>query len=290
MGRRPHVPTELTRGPFTLEEARAAGLTLTALQSKAWRRVGSGLYCWVRWREDAWQLLQAWHRRLPSAIFTVRTAAWLHGLDVDPIRPIEVAVPASSGIRSRPGLTVRKSDIATSETIKLRGLPATTIQRTLLDVSRTLPEVEALIVLDAAVRKGLGRVNTPLGLLAETAESPMETRLRWLLLNAGLPRPIVQAKLHDARGREIARADLYYPDAKLVIEYDGTNHRDRLIDDNRRQNLLVDAGFQVLRFTAADLNQRPGTVAALVRAALRPRTPRAASPRPHRPPRPRSAA
>jgi len=165
-------------------------------------------------------------------------------------------------------LTVRKSDIATSETINLRGLPATTIQRTLLDVSRTLPEVEALIVLDQALRKGFARVNTPLGLLAEPAESPMETRLRWLLLNAGLPRPIVQAKLHDARGREIARADLYYPDARLVIEYDGTNHRDRLIDDNRRQNPLVDAGFQVLRFTAADLNQRPGAVAALVRAAL----------------------
>ena len=267
MGRRPHLPTELTRGPFTLEEARAAGLTLTALQSKAWRRIGSGLYCWVRRREDAWPLLQAWHRRLPSATFTVRTAAWLHGLDVDPIHPVEVAVPASSGIRSRPGLTVRKSDIATSETINLRGLPATTIQRTLL-VSRTLPEVEALIVLDQALRKGFARVNTPLGLLAEPAESPMETRLRWLLLNAGLPRPIVQAKLHDARGREIARADLYYPDARLVIEYDGTNHRDRLIDDNRRQNLLVDAGFQVLRFTAADLNQRPGAVAALVRAAL----------------------
>src|SRR5207249_11588111 len=94
--------------------------------------------------------------------------------------------------RSRPALTVRTSDIATSETINLRGLPATTIQRTLLDVSRTLPEVEALIVLDQALRKGFARLNTPLGLLAEPAESPMETRLRWLLLNAGLPRPIVQ--------------------------------------------------------------------------------------------------
>jgi len=96
----------------------------------------------------------------------------------------------------------------------------------------------------------------------------METRLRIELITARLPRPLVQAEIRDAAGCFIGRADLYYPDRRLVIEYDGTNHRDRLIDDNRRQNLLVDAGFNVLRFTAADLNQRPGAVAALVRAAL----------------------
>jgi len=184
------------------------------------------------------------------------------------VHPIEVAVPRSSGVRSRPGVVVFHSDIAVANATYVRDLPATTVERTLADLCRRLPDIDTLIVLDQALRKGFARLNTRLGLLAEPAESPMETRLRWLLLNAGLPRPIVQAKLHDARGREIARADLYYPDARLVIEYDGTNHRDRLIDDNRRQNLLVDAGFQVLRFTAADLNQRPGAVAALVRAAL----------------------
>lgn len=34
-------------------------------------------------REDAWQVLQAWQRRLPNAVFTGLTAAWLHRLDVD---------------------------------------------------------------------------------------------------------------------------------------------------------------------------------------------------------------
>ena len=96
----------------------------------------------------------------------------------------------------------------------------------------------------------------------------METRLRWLLIQAGLPRPEVQTKLHDSRGRFIGRADLYYPHARLVIEYDGANHRDRLMEDNRRQNLMINAGFKLLRFTAPDIHQRPEVVKAQVAELL----------------------
>ncbi len=96
----------------------------------------------------------------------------------------------------------------------------------------------------------------------------METRLRWLLLQAGLPRPEVQANLHDACGRFVGRADIYYPAARLVIEYDGVNHRDRLVEDNRRQNLLINAGFHMLRFPAPDIHLRPEVVQAQVRGAL----------------------
>ncbi len=122
----------------------------------------------------------------------------------------------------------------------------TSIDCTLRDLCRTLPAVE------------------------EPAESPMETRLRWLLLQAGLPRPQVQTDLRDADGRFVGRADLYYRTARLVIEYDGANHRDRLVEDNRRQNLLLNAGFRLLRFTAADIHQRPDVVTSQVQRALSP--------------------
>jgi len=95
----------------------------------------------------------------------------------------------------------------------------------------------------------------------------METRLRWLLLSAGFPRPEVQANLSDAKGRFVGRADLYYSDRRLIIEFDGGNHRERLVDDNRRQNLLVNAGYTVLRFTSADIYNRPHQVVAQVSAA-----------------------
>src|SRR5438309_11847168 len=100
------------------------------------------------------------------------------------------------------------------------------------------------------------------------SESPMETRLRMLLVLAGLPRPVAQVPLHDAKGRFLGRPDLYYPDHRLGIEYDGATHRESLAADNRRQNRLVDAGYRLLRFTAADVLSAPDSVVALVRRAL----------------------
>ena len=94
----------------------------------------------------------------------------------------------------------------------------------------------------------------------------METRLRWLLIQARLPRPEVQTDLRVGAAR--FRADLYYPANRLILEYDGGNHRERLVEDDRRQNLLLNAGFRLLRFTAADIPGRPEVVAAQVRAAL----------------------
>jgi very-short-patch-repair endonuclease len=68
---------------------------------------------------------------------------------------------------------------------------------------------------------------------------------------------------------------LLYPEAKLVIEYDGGNHRDRLVSDDQRQNLIISAGFRILRFTGPGVYNRAEVVAAQVRGALA--TPRSRS-------------
>ena len=151
-----------------------------------------------------------------------------------------------------------------SDTTLIRGLPVMALARTFRDLKRRLSRVEHLVLADQALRLGLGRFDE----LAEPAESPMETRLRWLLVQAGLPRPQVQHNLHDHCGRFVGRADLYYPESRLVIEYDGINHRDRLAEDDRRQNAILGAGCHLLRFTASDLAQRANEVIALVRAGL----------------------
>ena len=223
-------------------------------------------------------LLSAWRRLLPPpAVYGGATAGWLLGLDLQPTNPIEVIVPVRSGCRSRACLNVRHCNLSQGDVARVRGLPVTTVQRTLRDLCLRLPAVEALVAIDAAVRSGLvdarALVNprrlSDLAELAAPAESPMETRLRWLLLQAGLPRPEVQTDLRDGDGRFVGRADLYYPAARLVIEYDGVNHRERLIEDNRRQNLLITAGYTLLRFTAADIEKRAVVIEAQVRQALR---------------------
>ena len=183
---------------------------------------------------------------------------WLYRLDVDPCHPVEVVVHTKSGIQSRPGLLVRHCALQPDEIVRVRGLQATSIHRTFRDLRRKLTRVEYLVLADAALRLGLGRFDA----LAEPAESPMETRLRWLLIAAGLPRPQVQADLR------VGRADLYFPTARLVIEYDGGNYRDRLVEDDRRQNALIDAGFRILRYTSSDVYQRPEVIVRQVQRAL----------------------
>jgi hypothetical protein len=283
----PCIPPELTSRPFTLDEARAAGLTLSALKGKAWRRLGAELYCLTELGKDPWLLLSAWQRLLPAeAVFAGATAAWLFGLDLEPADPIEIVVPPDSGIRSRVGLSVRRCDVSPAEVVSVRGLRTTSLPLALAGLCLQRPAVEALVAIDMAVRAGLtdaaalgryaeaakgragaGRLRS-LAAFAAPAESPMETRLRWLLIQAGLPRPEVQTNLRDSKARFIGRADLYYPAAKLVLEYDGGNHRERLVEDDRRQNLLINAGFRLLRFTAADMHNRAEIVEAQVRGAL----------------------
>jgi hypothetical protein len=253
------IPPQLKKRPFTLEEARALGLTRRALQSRNWRRIGSSIYCWRGWTEDEWQLLHAWHRRLPNAIFTGLTAGWLYRHDVDPCHPIEVAVPNQSGVRSRPGLVVRRIAFDRRDLTRVRGLPAPSLSWLFRDLRSRLSRVEYLVLADQALKLNLGRFDE----LAEPAESPMETRLRWLLIEAGLPRPEVQAKL------SFGRADLYVPRGSPRHRVLGVNHRDRLVEDNRRQNLLMDAGFRLLRFSAADIYQRPDSISRLVHNAMK---------------------
>jgi very-short-patch-repair endonuclease len=287
MSKAPRIPPEFKLRPFSLDEARDAGLTRHALSGKAWQRIGAGLYRWNELPDDPWLTLSAWRRVLPAqTVFAGASAAWLHGIDPEPAESVEVVLPPSSSVRTRPGLIVRHGQIPPADRASVRGLRVTSLHLTLATLCLRRPAGEALVALDTAVRLGLadsaslcryattarGRPGTArmrsLALLAAAAESPMETRLRWLLIQARLPRPQVQANLLDAESRFVGRADIYYPEARLVIEFDGGNHRERMVQDNRRQNLIINGGYRVLRFTAVDVYKHANALVAQVRSAL----------------------
>jgi very-short-patch-repair endonuclease len=116
---------------------------------------------------------------------------------------------------------------------------------------------------------GVAHLRRVLDLAEPASESAMETRLRLVLVLAGLPRPQVQVPLYDERGRFLGRPDLHYPEQRLGLEYDGATHRSSLAEDNRRQNRLQDAGYRLLRFTSVDVNRTPEEVVALVARQLR---------------------
>ncbi|HEX6548949.1 MAG TPA: DUF559 domain-containing protein [Candidatus Dormibacteraeota bacterium] len=282
------VPPELRNGPFTLAAALDAGLVDDQLRSDSFRRIGPRTYTWIKAPEDHFRLLTAIATRLPpSSAFSGRAALWLAGLDIRPDRPVDVTVPTDAGVSNRAGVRFHRRELPEEEVVSRRGLKATSVPRSLSDVAHWEQLEEAVVIADMALnqrlversdlagrvadrrgRWGVKRFRRVVDLVEPLAQSAMESRLRLRLVLAGLPAPQAQVALTDANGLFLGRADLYYADARLVIEYDGGNHRTRLVEDNRRQNRLLNAGYRMLRFTAADVLGNPDAVASQVRAAL----------------------
>ena len=104
------------------------------------------------------------------------------------------------------------------------------------------------------------------------AGSPQETRLRLLLGRSGLPRPVAQHEVRDARGF-VARVDFAWPEHRLALEYEGEWHGapQQVPADRERLNRLFVAGWRVIFVTKADL-RRPERLLARIRAALPPPT------------------
>lgn len=256
------------------------------LQGKSWRRLSHGQYVWARLLDDCMLRLRAAQDRMPDSFaFSGPTAGWLLGMDYPPCDPIEATLPANSHARTRAGIRLRRARLPESDVIVRRGLRVTTPLRTVTDLASRRDITEAVVAIDMAThakltdlatlthfvqthagRKGVKKLRRALALADPGAESPMETRLRLQLVMAGLPPPSTQIELRDSSGSLLGRADLYYPEMRLVIEYDGEGHRDRMVADLRRQNALLNAGFHLLRFTAADLHI-PGFVVARIRDA-----------------------
>ena len=278
--------SDLHNRPFFVADARRVGLSWNDLQTKSWKRLAYGQYAWAGLRQDVRLRLEAVAERMPRGYaFSGRTAAWILGLDLPPCDPVEVTIGRDVPVRARAGIKLRRCALSESEVIVWDGFRTTTPLRTVRDLGGRPNLAEAVAAIDMSAHvglidmpelehyvathsgeKGIRRLRRAAALAEPRSESPMETRVRIEIIKGRLPRPSVQVDLRDAAGIFLGRADLYYPDRKLVIEYDGDNHRDRLVTDLKRQNALMSAGYHMLRFTAADLRV-PGSVAEQVRRA-----------------------
>lgn len=250
------------------------------------RRAGHAIVA----RVDRLAELNAALNRVPDgAAFTGLAALWLRGLDVEPSRPIEIAMPAHAAVSGRTRLQLRRSRFDPKEAVEVRGLPAVIAPRAICDAGRRLSLTEAVVVADAALhhgcvtlkelaswtranagRHGVKRLRRVIELAEPASESPMESRLRMLLVLGRLPRPLAQVSIYDPAGMFVGRPDLYYEEQRLGIEYDGGTHRDSLPEDDQRQNLLLAAGVRLLRFTARDVLGSRDQVVKQVRDMLKP--------------------
>jgi len=276
--------------PFRGSEAVSAGLlSPEALRTPAWRRLFRDVY--VHSEIETTHLVRCQAAALllpPNSAISGDSAAHLHGCDLNhAASPVDVTVTPQ--IRPRPGMRVRRAVLDPGDTVGVAGLPVTTLPRTAFDVARWAEPDEAVVTVDAilnlgrvsleeistyparrATWPGALRARNVLRLAARGAESPMETRLRLLLVRSGLPTPVLQHRLEDDRGSVVARLDLAYIAQRLGVEYDGEQHFEPRAArrDLRRQNALRSLGWTLLRFDSDDVLHHPGRLVAQVRAAL----------------------
>jgi hypothetical protein len=190
-------------------------------------------------------------------------------------QPVPVVLPPPVLIRARTGLTRWRSVLEDDDVVLVDGIPVTSPVRTCFDLVRRSQLRDGVIVLDVLGRqlrlspatvsgyaqrhrkwRGLPRVAPAVELADVRARSTGETRLRltWIL-DAKLPRPEVNPRVLDLEGQLVAEADLLDPEAGVVVEHDGSQHRDlpNHVLDNAREEWVEDTGLIVVRTCSPDL-------------------------------------
>jgi hypothetical protein len=218
------------------------------------------------------------------------TSAWLYGIDARHKQSdlVWVGCPTGSRLRTRSGCVTREITVTATDLDLLDGVLVTTPVRTAFDCARWLAPVEGLVVADAMAHdemlkpedlatyrathagiRNVTRVDKTLAMLEAASESPMETRVRHLLVSAGLPRPTAQHVVRDAAGKFVARLDLAYVGIKLAIEYDGAHHWEQRREDDRRRDAIRALGWTVIVVSASDYRDAPLRVVEHVSSFIR---------------------
>ena len=225
-----------------------------------------------------------------GAALSHRDAAALHGIRPSPASEnVNVSTPAYA--RPAPGLWISSRRELTAEDVTVvRGIPVTSVARTLVDLAPMLTAAQLqsvvgeadrrglldLAAVEAAMRRTKGRhgqghrrltaaLTTHRNAGATLTRSVLEERFLDLVMTAGLPRPSLNVRIE---GYEV---DALWRDQGVVVELDGWAHhrgREAAARDREKTNALQVAGFVVLRFLHGDIARRPREVAAAVRKAL----------------------
>jgi very-short-patch-repair endonuclease/predicted transcriptional regulator of viral defense system len=223
----------------------------------------------------------------PKAVLFHRSAADHLGLRPCSRRAVDVTVPGRAG-KERSGIDVhRATGLDERDAQTVRGIPCTTVARTLLDLATTIDKTaleraveqaeklrifDLAAVVDVTTRAGDQRRAAALReALATYAPEPaftrseLEKRFLALCRMAGVPMP---------RTNNVTKADeidFTWPDRRLMVEADSLRHhgtRAAFERDRRRDQQLTAAGWRVVRFTWRQVDETPADVAATLRLLL----------------------
>ena len=234
-----------------------------------------------------------------EAIVSHVSAAVLHGLPTwtDQLDLVHLTRDRSGGSKLRRDLRIHGLPIAPDEATRIGGFTVTSLARTVVDLSCLdtlergvaigdaalrlgLRDHELAAAVDAGTRRhGIGRARRVCELADIRSESVGESFSRVRFWQWGLPAPVLQLDVRDPRGVLVGRGDFGWPEFGTIGEFDGKvkygallkpgqSAQDVLLAEKRREERIREVGWQVVRWTWADL--RRGTdLAARLQDAFR---------------------
>lgn len=232
-----------------------------------------------------------------SAVASHESAALVHGLGLLKA-PADGAVtltrpPGADQGRSGGGVRSYAARLPVEHVVTRHGTPVTTVNRTVVDLSRTLPFMDAVVVADDAIGKlkasksgmakvitacagwpGAARARRVMEFSSGRSESPLESCARVVFDAFGLPPPELQAEIivgiSDAPDGTVLvgdyhefRVDFLWRDAKTIAEADGLTKYSSgaaAIKELKRDRLLREEGYKVIHLTWAEVLHQPQRV------------------------------
>ena len=275
---------------LTRAKARALGIPLSDLLGPDFTRlfhdtyIGSGQMISLQLRAST---IMKW---LPAAMHVSHhTAIRLWGGVAPDSAEIHVSMPSREARCRRAGVAAHMASPA-AQTTRLGGVPVSTPVQAFLDLASVGVSLVDLVIAGDSLIKANGlapqklvaaaeahqgrnarRARRPASLVRAAVDSPMETRIRLLIVLAGLPEPQVNVIVRIAGGKWRWRFDLCYPEYKLIIEYDGRQHAydaDQWRKDLERREWLDQDGWRILIVISENVYRDPLRTLHRVRTAL----------------------
>jgi len=189
----------------------------------------------------------------------------------------------------RAGIHLHLAALPPRDVIVRRGVPVTSVERTVVDLARVLPFRSGVVVADSALFSdqtsaaklrtvidacerwpGVDRARQVVDFAHPLAESPFESISRVAFRDGGLPAPQLQVWIMG-HGHALGRVDFLWEEHRTIAEADGAaKYADPGVARKqlRRDAELREAGFEVVHFTWRDLTTTPDQVIGSIRAAF----------------------
>lgn len=232
------------------------------------------------------RIASAWLWSQREGIVCGLAASALHGAQWVPAdAPVELNVARD---KSPLGVVARRDTLLDCEVTSVGGIGVTTVARTAFDLARRGPRGVALEHLDALARatrfaredvlavldahpgvRGRRRVPGLLSFVDAGAQSPRETWLRLVLIEAGFPRPQTQIPVLAPDGYPRYFLDMGWPECMVAVEYDGEQHRTdpaQYRNDVLRSEYIDSLGWRRIRILAG--HRREDVVARVARTGV----------------------